>query len=183
MSCTVVLLNGPGSAGKTSIARALQVAASRPFLHVSMDAFLDMLPGGYDDHPDGLRFRTIGGDGPTEMAIETGPVANRLLAGMRASVAALADAGNDLVVDEVLLDDGMADYERRLAGHRLIRVAVTAPLAVLEARERARGDRLIGLARWQVGRVHAGKSYDLRVDTAAGTAEECARRIVAALGL
>ena len=40
----VVLLNGAGSAGKSSIARALQAIAGRPLLHVQMDAFFDMLP-------------------------------------------------------------------------------------------------------------------------------------------
>ncbi|MDE1996547.1 MAG: chloramphenicol phosphotransferase, partial [Rhizobiaceae bacterium] len=33
----ILLLNGVGSAGKSSIARALQAIAAEPFLHVQMD--------------------------------------------------------------------------------------------------------------------------------------------------
>lgn len=39
----IVLLNGVGSAGKTSVAKALRTIADEPFLHVQMDAFMDML--------------------------------------------------------------------------------------------------------------------------------------------
>lgn len=54
---------------------------------------------------------------------------------------------------------------------------VLARLDVLEAREAARGDRLIGLARWQFPRVHAGAAYDFTVDTSLVTAAEAARAI------
>jgi len=40
----VIILNGVGSVGKSSTARALQAITAEPFLHVAMDAFLDMLP-------------------------------------------------------------------------------------------------------------------------------------------
>ena len=68
-------------------------------------------------------------------------------------------------------------YRARLAGHPFYVVAVHAPLDVLEAREKARGDRLIGLARWQFPRVHAGLTYDFEVNTAANPPETCARLI------
>lgn len=58
-----------------------------------------------------------------------------------------------------------------------------APLDVLEAREHARGDRLIGLARCQYGRVHRGMIYDLEIDTAVASALECARKIKATFNL
>ena len=54
---------------------------------------------------------------------------------------------------------------------------------VLEARERRRGDRLIGLARWQHGRMHAGMSYDLELDTSQATPAECAKLIKNRFGL
>ncbi|GHD58475.1 hypothetical protein GCM10017083_41490 [Thalassobaculum fulvum] len=44
MAARIVLLNGAGSAGKSSIARALQAIAATPLLHMQMDAFLEMLP-------------------------------------------------------------------------------------------------------------------------------------------
>lgn len=162
-------MNGVGSAGKTSIAGALQGITAEPFLHVAMDDFLDMLPPGYFDHPDGLVFETLQEDGHPSVAIHTGVVCERLLSGMRLAVAALADAGNNLIVDDVLLGAGAArdDYARLLSSHRLHWVGVHAPLDVLEARERLRPDRMPGLARWQFPRVHRGMRYDLESDTAA----------------
>lgn len=55
----VIILNGVGSMGKSSTARALQTITAEPFMHVTMDAFLDMLPANMFGHPDGLIFETI----------------------------------------------------------------------------------------------------------------------------
>ncbi len=99
----IIILNGAGSAGKSSIARALQEIASEPFLHVAMDAFIDMPPASYWDYPDGFCFESVSGPYGPAMAIRTGPVGQRTLAGMRRAVAALAQAGNNLIVDEVML--------------------------------------------------------------------------------
>lgn len=173
----VVLLNGVGSAGKSSIAKALQAIASAPFLHVQMDAFIGMLPEAYLNHPDGLTFTTVEQDGKPSVVIDSGPVTRRVFKGMRRAIAAMAAEGNNLIVDEVLIGDGMAEYERLLADAELIKVGVFAPLDVLEARERQRGDRLIGLARWQVDRVHRGVVYDLEIDSTAATPAECAALI------
>jgi len=175
---TVILLNGAGSAGKSSIASALQDLAAVPFLHVAMDTFLEMLPERYQDHPDGISYETTDdGNGPSTRVL-VGPIGQTLLDGMRDAIAALAEAGNDLVVDDVMLGDEMAAYDRLLAGHRLLRIGVFAPLATLEEREQRRGDRIAGLARWQHDRVHAGKTYDLELDTAAMSSRECAAAIL-----
>lgn len=41
----IIVLNGIGSVGKSSVARALQREARRPFLHVAMDVS-DLTPEG-----------------------------------------------------------------------------------------------------------------------------------------
>ncbi len=51
----VVILNGVGSVGKSTIAKALQEIAHDSFLHVPMDSFLEMLPAKYAQ-PTGQRF-------------------------------------------------------------------------------------------------------------------------------
>lgn len=175
----IVLLNGVGSSGKTSIAKALQAITRMRFLHVAMDAFLDMLPLAYQDHPDSFRYEALTEDGHPSIAIHAGPVGESVMRGLRAAVAALAQEGNNLIVDDVLFGEqgGVSDYRHRLAGHDLMLVGVHAPLEVLEAREKARGDRLIGLARWQFPRVHAGIIYDLEVETSNASPEACAQAI------
>ncbi|MEM7424973.1 MAG: chloramphenicol phosphotransferase [Pseudomonadota bacterium] len=189
MPAKIILLNGAGSAGKSSIARALQEIATAPFLHVEMDVFLAMVPEALQDHPDGLSFETKLEDDRPSVFAKTGPVAERVLSGMRRSVAELARAGNNLIVDDVLFGnagvhgDTFADYQSLLAPHVFHIVGVFAPLEVLEARERRRGDRLVGLARWQHTRVHEGFTYDLSVDAGTASPGDCARVIKETFGL
>jgi chloramphenicol 3-O phosphotransferase len=173
----IVLLNGVGSVGKSSIAKALQAIASEPFLHVQMDAFLDMLPAAYQDHPDTFSYETLLEHGKPVVVIKGGPVGDRLMGGMRDAIAALAAAGNNLIVDDVMMGTTGATYAALLSPFVVHTVGVFAPLEVLEARERARGDRLIGLARWQYDRVHQGMRYDLELDTSTATPAACAQMI------
>jgi len=183
MTSRIIILNGVGSAGKSSIARALRDMTAEPFLHVAMDAFLDMLPASYENHPDGFTFETIAQNGEPMVAIKSGKVVHRALRGMRQAIAALAAEGNNLIVDDVMLGAEMDEYKSLLAGFHVSFVGVFAPLAILEERERQRQDRMIGLARWQYDRVHAGKTYDLEIDTSTATPKACALRIKEALGL
>lgn len=179
----IILLNGVGSVGKSSIAKALQTIAREPFLHVAMDAFLEMLPEALWGHPDGIVFETVQEGGKPSVIIRSGPAAERLLDGMRQAIAAMARQGNNLIVDDVLLDGNNAAYEAALAGLDVLRVGVFAPLEILEAREVARRDRMIGLARWQFDRVHKDMTYDLEIDTSRATAMECAELIRNKFGL
>ena len=177
MTAKIVLLNGVGSAGKSSIARALQTITAEPFLHVQMDAFLDMLPPALQDHADGFSFETVLEDGKPSVVIRSGPVGARTMRGMRHAIAAMAGQGNNLIVDDVIFNDEIAEYRKLLSSFDLHLVGVMVPLEVLEAREAARADRLPGLARWQYERVHKGMGYDLEVDTSRLPPLECARRI------
>lgn len=179
----IILLNGVGSVGKSSIAKALQTITRDPFLYVAMDAFLDMLPEALWGHPDGIVFETVHEGGKPSVIIRSGSTAQRLLGGMRQAIAAMARQGNNLIVDDVLLEGDNAAYEAALAGLDVARVGVFAPLEILEAREAGRDDRMIGLARWQFDRVHKDMTYDLEVDTSHATAKQCAELIRNKFGL
>jgi len=151
----IVLLNGVGSAGKGSTAKALQTMTTEPFLHVEMDAFMEMLPADSWGHPDGITFETVQEDGKPLVVIKTGAVAERMFRGMRHAIAAMAAQGNNLIVDDVLLEAReRKEYVELLSPFEVFLVGVFAPLDVLEVRELQREDRLIGLARWQYGRGH-----------------------------
>ena len=178
----IIILNGVGSVGKTSVGRALQSITTEPFLLVQMDAFLDMLPSSMVGDPAGIRFEITQEAGAPSIAIGTGPVADRAMRGMRHAVAAMARQGNNLIVDEVLLGaPKQQEYRELLAGFEVSLVGLFASLDVLEARERARADRLIGLARWQFDRVHRALTYDLQLDTSLTSPLGCAEMIKAAL--
>lgn len=180
----VIILNGIGSVGKSATAKALQAIAAKPFLHVAMDVFLDMLPEKVFGHPDGLVFETMQDGGKPIIAIRSGPVLQRAMRGMRYAVAAMAAQGNNLIVDEVMIEaQTVQEYRDLLQAFDLRLVGLFAPLDVLETRERARGDRQVGLARWQYDRVHRDVTYDLELDTAAARPTECAQLIRDAFGL
>ena len=117
-------------------------------------------------------------------AITSGPILALAMKSLRASVAAMANVGADLVVDEVIWDPAdLADYRRRLARHDLHVVGLFAPLEVIERRERARGDRTLGLARWQYDKVHSNMAYDLELDTSVASPEALAGLIKEAFAL
>jgi chloramphenicol 3-O phosphotransferase len=184
MTAHVVLLNGVSSVGKGSVAKALQRIAARPMLHVQMDAFLEMMPPGSFGAPEGYTFETRSERGKPVTAITSGPILEIAMRSMRAAVAAMADVGADLVVDEIIWNPAdLADYRKRLAAHAFRVVGLFAPLEVVERRERTRGDRVLGLARWQYDKVHAGMAYDLELDTSVATPEALAGRIKETFGL
>jgi chloramphenicol 3-O phosphotransferase len=177
----IIILNGVGSVGKSSTARALQTLTAEPLLHVAMDAFIDMLPEAMIGHPDGLVFETDASQSQPSVMVRSGPVLERAMRGMRHAVAA---QGNNLVVDEVMIGgDKLRDYRSLLSRFDMRLVGLLAPLEVLEARERSRGDRLLGLARWQYERVHQGMVYDLELDTSAATPLQTAQAICEAFCL
>lgn len=149
MPGSIILLNGASSAGKSTIARAIQEAADGPILRLSLDLFFfgSVLPPMRDGRFD------------------WGPMKQRLLAGYYPSLSAFARAGNDLVVDHVF--ESQIDYDGMMAvleGLDVFLVGVHCPLEELERRELARGDRRIGDARIDVETVHSFCDYDLDVD-------------------
>jgi chloramphenicol 3-O phosphotransferase len=174
----IIILNGTSSAGKSSTAKALQKIVDNYFLHVAFDAFLEMFPHRLWKNPDGISFeQSEGPDGPS-VTVELGPVALRALSGMRSAVGALAREGNYLIVDDLMLSaHDQQDYRNFLQGLDFRFVGLVAPLDVLEERERQRGDRMLGLARWQFDRVHKDISYDLTIDTSLKSPDESARII------
>ena len=123
-------------------------------------------------------------DGHRTITIRSGILMDRLMRGMRRAIAAMASEDNHLIVDDVMFDVAEADLCRRLLADVELRfVGLFAPLPVLEARERERGDREIGPARGQYGIVHRGMNDDLELDTATLTPMQCAEAICQAFGL
>ncbi|MGC1301474.1 MAG: hypothetical protein WA840_03780 [Caulobacteraceae bacterium] len=171
----IILLNGVGSVGKTSVARAVQEIAATPLLHVSMDAFMDMVPAKLIGHLDGITFETSFTQGAASTSIRTGDVVERALSGMRHAIVALAGQGNRLIVDDVWLGCGeAAEYHSLLAAYEVRVVGLFAPLDVIEERERSRKDRTLGLARWEFDRVHVGVNYDLEIETTSASPSDIA---------
>lgn len=179
-----IVLNGIGSVGKSSTARALQKMAATPLLHVRGDAFLDMIAPQMWNHPDGIIFQQLDTSEGPAVEIAMGRGLERLIEGMRASVAALLETGNDCIVDDVMLSpNDQRAYLDRIGSERIRFVGLHAPLEVLKQRERLRGDRMLGLAQWQWGKVHSGIKYDFELDVSQLTPEAAARTIAEKFGI
>jgi chloramphenicol 3-O phosphotransferase len=177
---TIIFLNGCTSAGKTSLARTLQRRLPGIWLHTGIDAGLAMLGAGFFGHRDGYWFDT---DAQGLVRLNFGAAARTALAAYRRGAAAMAAAGADLIIDEVLLEpEFVADWHAVLPDVPLLMVGVHCALDEVERREVARGDRVIGQARGQFGRVHALLAYDVEVDTGADSLAACADSIARRLG-
>lgn len=173
MAVQVIVLNGASSAGKTSLAAAIQRRAPEPWLTMGIDTMIVGMPPQYNATHDGLLFYPDG-------RIVVGPKFAALEAAWRIGLGAMARSGLRLVLDEVLFDgaESQRQWNDALAGLEVLWVGVKCDLAVLEAREVARGDRVVGMAAKQLAFVHEGIVYDLEVDTSRMSPEECAEVIV-----
>jgi chloramphenicol 3-O phosphotransferase len=170
----VIVLNGTSSAGKSTIARALQTLLEEPFLTFGIDTLIQALP-----IVDGVRSRGI--DFFSDGRIELSPEFRRAETAWYEGLAAIARAGTGIIVDEVFLDGArsQARVEQWLRDLAVLWVGVDCDVATALAREAARGDRPPGLVTRQALIVHDGVHYDLRVDTTTSPALDCARVISA----
>ena len=192
----IILVNGPSSAGKTTLCRALQAAIDEAYLVTAFDDFVFMAAPRYyrgadtsrqDEHDAytaiGVEMVNTAPPGlPPSVTARFGPVFRRILDGMAPAVRALVDNGNAVIFDHVLHDRAMHESLRTaFAGLDLFSVGVTCPVEILEARERERGDRVLGRARGLAAVVHSFMSYDIMVDTGALTTAACVSAILAAM--
>lgn len=158
---TILVLNGPSSAGKTTLARAVQARLGVSAAAVSLDQFFGFM------HPK---------------AKINWAVFAALSDAAFATAAALANGGFHVVVDTVFERAESAEAAKlALMAHAHHFIAVTCELAELEAREARRGDRRIGQARDQYTRVLHEVDYALRVDTSRLSVDECVTQIVGLL--
>ena len=156
----IIFLNGPSSAGKTTLAWELQTNAPGYWYWLPLDHFFDAVPSQQWEKDEREGFR----------------IAYDL---HHDCVKLASDQGKDVIVDTVICDkDTFASFERKLSDCAVIMVKVTCPVEELNRREIARGDRDIGLAAGQAEIMVPQKNYDLIVDTHAQTTAECARRII-----
>ncbi len=166
MAVDVIVLNGGSSSGTTSIGRHLQDQLVRPWLLLGVDDLIDVAPSSVISY------------GP-EGEVVLGEQWRALEAAWSHGVAAMARAGAGVIIDDVFLDGALSQQRTsdHLEGLDVLWVGVRCAPEVAAARERARGDRPVGMAARQADAVHRGVVYDVEVDSASASAEECARRI------
>jgi len=181
----IIFLNGTSSSGKTFIAKTLQEIMDGYYIHTGLDHYLERVPEKFHVHSDGSSpsmaegFLWIHAGGDKHVAeIRLGPAGFRLHQGIYRAADALALAGNNLIIDDVLFDPrALQETVETLHTFNVLFVGVRCPLKVAEHREHERGDRFLGLVKAHHELVHAHNLYDLEVDTSISSAMDCALQI------
>jgi len=173
MPGSVIVLNGPSSAGKTTLATALQrrlAADGECWFIYAMDDYFAKVPFDWVTAGSHVGARAEEGvvleivDGSFRMRL--GPIGRQVLVAWRGAVASAARAGLNVIADDVVLtDDDWRGWQSELAGLDAHWVRVQIDLDLLEAREQARPDRMPGHARSQYHDAYRHPSYDAEVDT------------------
>jgi len=180
----IILLNGISSAGKSSIAREMQGISDKMWMHLGIDTFIEMTHPKFcelgDKAAEGFLFtqsKNTYGQFVTEITIS--PIAGKIVESIPETVELLSSKGLDIIVDECLLDNDIERYKETFQDKEICYVGVMCDLETLEKREKARGDRMLGLARGMFDRVHNNIEYNVIVETAKMDAISCAKKILA----
>lgn len=175
----IIFLNGCGSSGKTSVVRGIQHVSNEPWLTFGVDKIIDMLPP--TKQSDYYKFIPDSNEHGSTMRVETTKRGIDFFLMATTIAKLIADSGNDLIIDEVVLDDNyLKQYAKALDGHTVYYVGIICDLKTMQEREILRSDRHIGLSADQINRVHNGMraNYDLRVDTSNISPFDAARQIL-----
>ena len=156
----VILLNGPSSSGKSTLAGELQALIkarkAEDYQVVSIDDFMTMDP-----------METMYEDDVWAVA---GNLCDRALD--------ILASGSGVIIDHVITSERIfRQLKEMLYAYPLRTVHITCPPEILAERERARGDRCPGSAAASAQYLYPRDGYDLTVDTGMKSARENALAI------
>jgi chloramphenicol 3-O phosphotransferase len=148
----IIIINGPSSSGKSTLALAVQQKLDIPFIRFSFDLFLD--------HKS-LPIEQIR-SGQFSWDLMRSPV----LTGLHQCLPALASAGNNIIFDHIIeTQDMLYNLISLLENFDVFFVGLHCSLPELERREILRGNRRQGEALTDYETVHKITSYDLELNS------------------
>lgn len=148
----IIIINGPSSSGKTTLALALQKQLDIPFIRFSFDLFME--------------HKSFPSEQIKKGTFSWEAMRPSVFRGLHQCLPALATAGNNIIFDHII--------ETKEWLHLLISliseldvyfVGLHCSLPELERREVQRGDRNRGDAYRDLQSVHSITSYDLELDS------------------
>lgn len=161
MEKKVILLNGPSSSGKSTLADILQKELAERnkgnYEVVSIDDFLAMNTE-----------EVIYEDDVFDISLKLCDKANELLS-----------KHQGLIIDHVITSERIFEQlHRSLKESDMYLIQVTCPLEELERREIERENRKLGSARASYEYLFPQSGYDLTIDTFEASLVECANQII-----
>lgn len=161
MEKQIILLNGSSSAGKSTLAKALQALIEdkrkESYEIVSIDDFLKMATD-----------EVVYEDDVYEIS---GPFCEKVME--------VFGTGHGVIIDHVITSERILEQlKEAVSPYRLWMVRVTCPLEIIQKREQERKDRCPGSAEASYTYLYPKEGYDLTVDTHFMTITECANRIL-----
>jgi chloramphenicol 3-O phosphotransferase len=148
----IIIINGPSSSGKTTLAFALQKQFDIPFLRFSFDLFLDSKALPMEQIRSGV------------FSWET--MKPSVIKGIQQCAPALAMAGNNIIFDHIIETKSLLNHLlQSVSMLDVFFVGLHCSLAELERREVQRGNRRTGGAREDFETVHQITSYDLELNS------------------
>ena len=161
MSFRIILLNGPSSSGKSTLAKELQTcikdSRGEEYGIVSIDEFLVM-----DVH------RTVYEEDVFKISSQICEKLGELL-----------KTKQGVIVDHVITSERIfRQFMENVKKYSVILIHVTCPLHELKKRERERMNRCIGSAEASFEYLFPEDGYDLTIDTFELSAKECSGEII-----
>ena len=148
----IIIINGPSSSGKTTLALALQKQLELPFIRFSFDLFLDHQAFPSEQIKSG-RFSWE-------------QMRPSVFRGLHQCLPALATAGNNIIFDHIIETKAwLYELVSLISKLDVFFVGVHCSLPELERRELQRGDRRPGEARQDFETVLSIPTYDLEINS------------------
>lgn len=156
----IIVLNGVSSSGKTTLAKEIQDAFDEPYMRLSIDDFINMMP-------------------PKMIKTDLGNTVYKCQTIMLQTITRLSDAGINVVVDNIMLTyfQTLKQYISALHDYPVLLVKVDCPPHELRRRETDRGDRAIGQGESQIDDLEPKTMYDITINTFTNTISECVKLI------
>ena len=148
----IIVINGPSSSGKTTLAFALQKRLDLPFIRFSFDLFIDHKAFPLEQIKSGKfsweRMRPS------------------VFRGLHQCLPALATAGNNIIFDHIIETKAwLYELVSLISELDVFFVGLHCSLPELERREIQRGDRRRGEARQDLETVYSIPTYDLEMNS------------------
>ena len=160
LECTMILLNGPSSAGKSTLSREMQ----RKLKEMGVESMIISI----DDYMQTDPKETIYEDDIYE-----------IMPNMNRDVTEAIKQGKTIIVDHAITSERIYDSLMDAAkGGTVFTVKVICDIEVLRKREIERGDRCIGSAEASLEYLWPKEGYDLCVDNGKMTSAENAQIII-----